>query len=365
MTKVRGRVLRKVTYRAGTGVPRPICSVVNNEGNEEMTIEKMKRRPDKKDRVANVINEDLSRLIEPFLEDRQRKSDDHPIQKTTVRSYRLALKTFEAGLANAKNEDQLREGIRSTIDEKLDSNHKPKPMSASGVNVYIRGINTFFSWCKEQGVLQNDVKVKLRPTPKRKRPRTICRRNIDRLMSFRPSTNSQLRTKHMALLILDTGLRADECLLLQEDDIDWSGSRLWAYTKGHGDEKREVPLSSVGKKSLRSFLIEKAKRLKNKKGEVTTRTTNPHIFSTGKGAMVSYRNSLRDLKKLVQCIGVDWASWHTFRRTFATHYMQSGGLLTNLQEILGHAETRTTLLYLGSSIDEIVETHDEYSPLAA
>jgi integrase/recombinase XerD len=329
-----------------------------------MTIETMKRRSAKAAKGASTINEDLSGLFEPFLEDRQRKSDDHPIQMTTVRSYRLALKTFKAVLANAKNEDQLRDGIRLIIDEKLDPNYQPKPMKASGVNVYIRGLNAFFSWCKEQGILQNNVKVKLRPTPKRKRPRTISRHNIDRLKSFRPSTYSQFRTKYMVLLILDTGLRVEECLLLQDGDIDWTGSRLWAYTKGHGEEKREVPLSSFGKKLLRSFLIEKAKRLTKKKGKATRTAKNPYIFSTTESGIVSYRNSLRDLKKLLQPFGIDWASWHTFRRTFATHYTQSRGLLTNLQEILGHAETRTTLLYLGSSIDEIVEAHDEYSPLA-
>ena len=79
---------------------------------------------------------------------------------------------------------------------------------------------------------------------------------------------------------------------------------------------------------------------------------------------MSYRNSLRDLKAVARRFDAAWVGWHTFRRTFATSYLRNGGSLTDLQEILGHADTRTTLLYLGKNIDEIVKDHDQGSPLA-
>ncbi|HEY3443580.1 MAG TPA: site-specific integrase [Paludibaculum sp.] len=328
-----------------------------------MTIETNKRRLGKASEEASQITEELSELIEPFLEDRQRRSDDHRLQATTVRSYRLALKTFAPALVNIKSEDELRERVRQIIDEKLDPSHQPRPMKESGVNVYIRGLNAFFSWCKTQGAFQSDIKVKRLRTPRRQRPRTIGSQVIDQLKGFSPSTLSQLRAKCMALTVLDTGLRAEECLLLKESDIEWTGSRVWAYTKGQDEAQREVALSSVGKAMLRRYLVEKAKRRggHDSKGQPIDR----YVFGTSEGGPMSYRNSLRDLKQIGVRLGIGWASWHTFRRTFATQYVQSGGLVTDLQEILGHADLKTTLMYLGSSIDGIVKVHDQHSALAA
>ena len=37
---------------------------------------------------------------------------------------------------------------------------------------------------------------------------------------------------------------------------------------------------------------------------------------------------------------------HVIRHTFAVHYLNNGGSLTRLQQLLGHAHMSTTLLYL-------------------
>jgi site-specific recombinase XerD len=299
------------------------------------------------------ITQDLSQLFGQFIEARQRPSDPKPLCEKTLRSYGQAYGTFRSAVVGVTFEEQLVESVRSLIDERLKDGH----LSSSGMNVYIRGLNSYFSWCCDLGFLLNNVKIKLLSVERRKRPRTLETQEISNWKEFNCVTLSQRRVKHMALVELDTGIREEECLALLESDIDWSGSRLWVGS-GKGGANREVPLSAEEKKALRRFLAETS-HCRRKDGKTPT-----PIFCTKTGGRLSYRNALRDLKAVAGRLGLSWVSWHSFRRTFATQYIRNGGLLVDLQQILGHADIRTTILYLGNEIDEIVAMHDEHSPLS-
>jgi len=305
-------------------------------------------------KAATEIECNLSDVFEQFLEARQRLSDPKPLSPKTVRSYRQALGEFRHALLTAKHEETLGDTVRAVIDERLRSGK----ISGSGMNVYIRGLNSFFSWCQELGFLQTNVKIKLLSVERRKRPRTFGAQDILNWQEFDSTTLSQLRVKHMGLLVLDTGVRAEECLALRESDIDWTGSRLW-IANGKGGANRAVPLSNAGKKALRRFLAltSHCRPKESRKPSL--------VFCTENGGRFNYRNSLRDLKKVADRLGIPWVGWHSFRRTFATQYIRNGGLLTDLQQILGHTELRTTILYLGSEIDEIVAMHDQHSPISS
>jgi integrase/recombinase XerD len=308
----------------------------------------------RKTAVRTEITCNLTNVFEQFLEARQRLSDPKPISQTTVRSYRQALGEFRPALLGTEHEEGLSEAIRALIDERLESGK----IGESGINVYIRGLNSFFSWCHELGFLQNNIKIKLLSVERRQQPRTFGQQDILNWQEFDCSTLSQLRVKHMGLLVLDTGVRAEECLALRESDIDWKGSRLWVGN-GKGGANRAVPLSEDGMKALRRFLA-RTSQCRPKESQ------NPSpIFCTENGGRFNYRNALRDLKNVADRLGMRWVGWHSFRRTFATQYIRNGGLLTDLQQILGHTELRTTILYLGNEIDEIVAMHNQHSPISS
>ncbi len=166
----------------------------------------------------------------------------------------------------------------------------------------------------------------------------------------------------MVLNVLDNGLRAEECLSLRDRDLDWDGRRVWVM-KGKGGGSREVPMSSEGQRAMRRFLALTSECRENRGRKLQPMYS--YVFCTEYGGKLNYHNALRDLKKIAKRLGMPWVGWHTFRRTFATQYLRSGGLLTDLQQILGHSNVRTTLLYLGNSIEEIVKSHDELSPLTS
>ncbi len=297
-----------------------------------------------------VIQHDLSEVFRRFIKDRAQASDRKPLRSKTRRSYHQAHDAFRSAFLGARNEAQLNRAVHAIIDERVGSGK----MSRSGMNVYIRGVNSFFSWCYKFKFLKNHIKIGVLCTERRKPFRRLGQKDIPVWKNFNAVTLPELRAKHMALLGLDAGARAHESLTLRLRDIDWKGSRIW-ISRGKGGANREVPLSEEGKKSLRHFL---ALTSHCRSGQDSL------IFCTKGGSPVSYRNALRDLKKIARHLGSPWVSWHSFRRTFATQYIRNGGLLTDLQQILGHTDIRTTILYLGNSIDDIVALHDEYTPLS-
>lgn len=302
-------------------------------------------------RPKTKIAHDLSEMTDLFLDARQSVSDPKPLRTKTVRSYRQALSFFEPALSGAKWEEELPSLVSKLCAERLASGQ----CSREGINPYLRAINSFFTWCHDLGFLRNRVKIDLLVTERRKRAKTLDDDQIEWWTSVQGASLSELRTKHMALLILDTGVRAEECLAIHDSDLDLRNSRLW-IRNGKGGSHREVPLSSNGKAYLRQFIALTGDH--RKAGE-----PGP-LFLTSTGRQLLYRNSLRDLKKMATRAGTPWVSWHSFRRTFATQYLRNGGLLTDLQQILGHKDIRTTILYVGDGIDQIVALHDQNSPLA-
>ncbi len=186
---------------------------------------------------------------------------------------------------------------------------------------------------------------------------------------------AQLKGAHwlMASILYGAGLRLMECLRLRVKDVDIAYRQI-LVREGKGDKDRVTMLPETAVQPLHEQLGE-AKRwheidLREGFGEVHL----PHalarkyprigyewgwqyVFPSGKRSAdpedgVIRRHHLdesvlaRALKEARRCAGIAKpVSAHVLRHSFATHLLQSGSDIRTVQELLGHSDVSTTMIY--------------------
>lgn len=134
-------------------------------------------------------------------------------------------------------------------------------------------------------------------------------------------------------LLYDTGLRAREVARLRLGDFDKANSVLYVRY-GKGGKHRVVPYGKAVVEALRRYFeIERPTDWLfegSEKGEP--------LSVKGVQYMVREAHRRTPIRKNVHP--------HVLRHTFAVHYLNNGGSITRLQQLLGHAHLSTTLLYL-------------------
>ncbi len=177
----------------------------------------------------------------------------------------------------------------------------------------------------------------------------------------------------LAYLLYGSGLRLMECLRLRTKDIEFSGKKI-TVRSGKGDKDRITMLPEIVIAALQRHLQKIKKQheedLKNGFGTVYLpyalgkKYANAnrewiwqYVFPASKLSIdprsgVKQRHHLDEaavqkaVKQAIRKAGVQkQASCHTFRHSFATHLLEAGYDIRTVQELLGHEDVNTTMIY--------------------
>jgi integrase/recombinase XerD len=223
-----------------------------------------------------------------------------------------------------------------------------RPITTISINIYGRVQNTFLNYLKAEGIIVNQFKLEPLEEETGQRRKFFTDAEITALQNFRPKTFNQTRAWTTAMCMLDTGIRIDESLSISPDEVDMHSEVI--NILGKGKKHRVVPMSSVFRLILYRYIKKTAPNFQ-------------YIFGTHNGTKMIQRNALRDVGVVLRKAKVRVLSWHSFRHTFATGFLRRGGDIYKLQRILGHADLKTTAVYLHMVSDFFTEGHDSLSSL--
>ena len=118
---------------------------------------------------------------------------------------------------------------------------------------------------------------------------------------------------------------------------------------GKGNKERIIPLTFYAKEWLEKYLYQSREILSSRKS-----SNQRYIFLSNNGKKITRAAIWQSIKKYVNLAGINKSvSPHTFRHSFATHLIDGGANLIEVQKLLGHSDISTTEIYTHLSRDFI------------
>ena len=278
----------------------------------------------------------------------------------TVRNYRRDIADFLEFIKVDADKFDPNTITRADVEEWIVYLFEERKLKAQSVNRGVASLRSFWKWMLGHGHANKDIVsvISQAKTPSRLPVFVSESRMTDVVAMLRNDIASEdferLRDAVIVLLFYTAGLRLTELATATIDDI--SQDMRTIRILGKGGKERIVPLigrmGEILKKYFSQFssqnicIGQKKALILSKKGEpISARTIERIVDSKLKGAGIQGKTSP-----------------HTLRHTFATHLLNEGADLREIQELLGHSSLKATQVYTHTNIDKLKEVYSTAHP---
>jgi integrase/recombinase XerD len=238
---------------------------------------------------------------------------------------------------------------------------KERDYASATVARKVAAVKSFFHFLIRAGVVEDDPSEELdSPKVKKQLPQTLSADEVDRLLA-QPGANGRspkaLRDAALLELLYATGMRVSEIASLTIEDVDLNGATVRCTGKGSKD--RVMPLYPKAVEAVQDYLQNGRPALMGDNAEERTLFLNP------RGEQLTRQGLWLIIKGYARELDLDErVTPHTLRHSFATHMLNGGAGLREVQRLLGHANISTTQVYTHVSRDHLRQVYDEAHPRA-
>ncbi|MAG60268.1 hypothetical protein CL619_00630, partial [archaeon] len=198
--------------------------------------------------------------------------------------------------------------------------------SSSTINVNLQALKFFY-----EKVLKKKLTVNFETTKVRKRiPEFLTKEETSQLFDSIHNEKHQLMIK----LLYATGMRVSELTSLQVKHFEFDQNYGWVRN-GKGGKDRLFIVAVKLKKEIVQWI------------EKNSLQNDDWLFPGSARNHISASTIRKILKDSARKVGITKnVHPHTMRHSFATHLIQNGYAVTDVQPLLGHNSMQTTMIYL-------------------
>lgn len=276
----------------------------------------------------------------------------------TVRNYRHDIEHFMAWLECDEAHFDPRSVTTDHIREWIIYRTEKGRLGAASMNREVASLRALFRWLHRTGAVEKDIfRLISALKTSRRLPVFVPESRMTTIVSECEYDSEDFATERNSLMILmfyACGLRLAELVGIDRDDLsaDYTTLRI----RGKGDKQRMVPILEFVREKILHYLtlIER---------QNICISTEKALFLTHKGKRISRSAVYRTVQEELARAGVQGKkSPHVLRHTFATHLLNGGADMREIQELLGHASLQATQVYTHNSIARLREIYAKAHP---
>lgn len=206
---------------------------------------------------------------------------------------------------------------------------------------YLIVLRSFFKWCvqhkfySEQPIFESDI-----PKIERIEYNLLTEQQIDEILNNpAPRYCKQgLRDKALIVFLMQSGLRVSELTALRICDLDFDNGVV-RVSHGKGDKQRYTPFPPLSQQLVRDYLIKRY-------SGIYEPTSGSLVFANEDGTAFTRQNITQIVRRYIKgIVGRNDIGAHDLRHAAASFYLTQGAPLEKIQEILGHSNYATTVIY--------------------
>ncbi len=290
--------------------------------------------------------EDIIRKYRTYIKLERRLSEN------SVESYMRDVKAFVDYLQQ-EDDSTPRKVEPSTIEQYMSSLFDKGCSKATQARV-LSSLRSLFGYLQLHDVVESSpLEFIDSPRPSRKLPDMLSLAEIDRIIAaIDPSTTKGLRDRAIIEMLYSCGLRVSEVTDIRLSDLFFGEGYIRVL--GKGDKQRLVPISPLARERVHLYLEQRD----------TQGNNEDRLFLNNRSRPLTRVMIFTLLKKATAAAGIEKrVSPHTLRHSFATHLIEGGASIRQVQEMLGHESISTTEIYTHLNSEKLRETLEKYLPL--
>lgn len=309
--------------------------------------------------MGESAGKEVAEAVEWFLDGLRvtRGASEH-----TISNYRRDLARYHTFLGTRDFSSIMEEDVEAFVRSLATSSEGSPAFAPSSIARCLSAVRSFHKWAVREGLATHHPAASVSP-PRLpdSLPKALTTDQVAALLEATGDggTPASLRDRALLEFLYATGARVSEAVAIAMDDLELTFGLSLARLFGKGRKERIVPLGRYATEALEAYLVRGRPALAAK-GKGT-----PRVFLNLRGAPLSRQSAWEIITRAAARANLEGeVSPHTLRHSFATHLLEGGASIRDVQELLGHANVSTTQIYTRLSPQLLAEVYRSTHPRA-